>query len=420
MGIFGRKKQERLIMTLGQFGARLDSALSKEAEDSESARPIIEKIMETRREIERILSELDRKDFSQFYKPIITAKPLFINGMMTAVKSIKIKEPANHTNLVGFHQSVAGALKSMQSVQIGPGRFVGVAFREDIIRLGKAVKKTVQYSDELGRILSKKSARNALLDESVSLHRKLCEKIAELGNARTEREEGENEIEKYGMEKARLERELGEVESSDAMKEVTSLKAEFDRLKNEKYEIERMIATQVSPLKRTFRKFWKVVEREKYKLDRRCANALETFIDEPAKIFSSDCDALIEILKGSKESILGGELELDIKEKERALSAIDELIYDILDEARKRYTEIKEREKSLDDTIGSSTVLVQKDGIIREIGQIEKQIKSVKMRLEQIDERDMVNSITTLKSLMETKLSEFEGREIEIKMPAIS
>lgn len=415
LGIFKRKKPEPLVLTLNELGERLESA--REAQDSESARPFVEKTMETRGEIERILKELDSRDFSQFYKQIITAKPLFIKGMTTAVKSIKIKEPLNYANLVEFYRNITGALSSMHSVQTGPGRLVGAAFREDIVMLGKAVKKIARISDEIGRIVSEKSARNAVLEECVSLCRRLSGKIAELEDARTKKRETESELEKCEAEKSRLERELEKIESSDAMKDAGRAEAELERLKNEKCEIEKMMANKVSPLKRTFRKFQKVVKLEKYKLDRKCANALESFIDEPAKIFLLDCDAFAEILNGSRKSILSGELELDIKEKERALSIIDELLCEVIDETKKRYAEIVKKEKMLCDEIDGFAVLKQKNAIIREIERIKKQAATMEMQLKQIDEQDIINSMTDLKKQAETKASEFEGAIIEISLP---
>jgi hypothetical protein len=387
--IFGKEKRKEEELVVDELDEWIERKIEEEEKRrKERCKPLIKEILSLRDEIRRAVREIEQKDVSKLYKPFVTSKPLFTRGILHATGKLRGEEPEN------FLSDVESMLKSIQAVQLGPGRYVAAAFREESLNLGKLVKKVIQLKKELELRVDEEGRKN--LEIALSDSKKLHQKLSDLRELREKDEKIRNEIEELHAEKENLERELERIEKSDEFLSGKRMEEDLKNLEDRRVEIERTILLELSQLRRAIKKFHKIAE----KGDPRYAKKIEFLVRDPVKAFLSGIDPLLEDLK---KSIEDRKIELEEKERMKMIAKIEEILGGNLG---REWAGVREKEKELLERVSSSPILQRRREIEERIERIGEEVKGKNQsrERERLSEKEILNSILSLKNRIEKRL----------------
>ena len=430
--IFEKKEETKSSITLSlkeleQYAEDEIKKLEDKAVADSS--PIVEEIEEVKNDALKILKKIDERTFSEkiekkMYKPVKTAKPIFIKGMRGALQHIKTRNFQNYDDIIFFHKSFQNSLKSIDSLQKGTGRHVTFVYREEMPRLGTELNSFIDLSNKLKEIIDTKEEDTDSIEEA-STNIKEIKNLKEITKESSARKkEIAKKREKSKRDIRELRKKLETLEKSIDFKKLISTQNKVETVKEEKTQLKGQIYNQLHPLKRVFKKFKRITERGNSKLSKEELVILGDYINHPFKTFQSEDKkslAILNILKESKESIKKGELQLKAKEREKIIEKICNLQKNCAD-LKERYEKIQKKEISLTEKLSNSK-------IASDIDKLQKNIKEIENSQEQNinDEKDLdietferEKKIIKLLKETETLASEIMGRKIILEEGIVS
>jgi uncharacterized protein YoxC len=413
--IFGKKEEPGpLNLDLdgleGWMGGRLKGDISR-------WEPLVEEILDARDDARSVVEEIRDHEFPEdlkdrVYRPVLTSRPVYVKGMLSALSSIKAK-PSTFEGLVDFHSSTLKTLKTIQKLQLGQGRYIAAVFTEEVPRLGTHLNRIIDSVKELGEGIAGEKEKREELETLASKIENLKEGIsegAELENRKREIEERilglKAEVEDRKGEKERLEKSRG---FRSYLHVEESLREKEEEMKGVKERALNLLA----PLIRVFRKYKKLMEEGKVKGD---LHRLEDYIREPVDSFLSEGEgspALKEILEGSEKAVKEGILPLDEKEEGKIMKAKVGL-----EGLKREYKRLEEEREHLLAGITSSPVKKRREEMEKGIREIEEEIRGLEGELKEISSREeeLGERIPKLKEEIAQAISSLEGREVNIEI----
>ncbi|MEE8358068.1 MAG: hypothetical protein V3R82_01475 [Candidatus Hydrothermarchaeales archaeon] len=439
MGIFEKlkdvfeKKEEAEIarsMGLDELESWVENEIQREEEGGvEECNPITKEIEEVRDDAVKILKKIDEKKFSEeiekrMYKPVKTAKPIFVKGMREALRHIKPKEFQDYENLLSFQRSFVNSLKSIGSFQRGPGRHVAFGYREEMLMLGTELNSLIDLSNKLKEIIEEKEENLATLEDISSNIREIKTNKEKKLETTTTKKELKDKRKKLKRQKTSLEKKLKTLEKSDAFQQFLSKQKEVEALKEERARLKGQIYNQLHPLKRVFKKFRRLAEKGTYQLKKEDLGRCGDYIDHPYQTFLLEDirnPALLNILKGAKESIQSGELHLKAKEKSKMANRI-QFLEKNCKEMWGKDGEINRKEKSLIDKLSDLKISTEIEGFQKKMRGIEESLEDLEKEEVDIDKErsEREKRIETLLKDIETLASDLMGQGIKIHEGALS
>lgn len=407
----------------------IDEKLTAEVNETcDEAESIVDEILESKKEIKEIIEELDEHDFPEdikkrVYKPVLTSKPIFVKGILDAIRGMHARKPLDYENLQAFYHDTLTVLKTVQKVQVNQGRYVVVVFREEMLKLGTSLNHVIDLTKRLEEIITDQDTLTRQLNGLYSMAEEINHKVRELAELKNRKKGHAKLMGELNTEIARLKEDLKDIERSKAFKDYAEGQERLEDIKKHRNELETLILNQINPLTRVFRKYKKLVEDEKCDLGKSSFEALEDYIVSPTRTFLSEdkeYPLLRTILSGAEKSIKGGVLILDKKEKEKTIARIAGVSRELRD-IKLRHEELRNKEQAILTKLSASKIVQQRGEVgikikanEEKIGQLNDEIKTITEKIDRFE-----REIPDLKNKIEERLAELEERrvEVEISMP---
>lgn len=413
--IFGKReaKAEVLVLEwkgLEEFLEGKIKALKEEAYDEYL--PLTNEILAQRENTLGILEELEVHELPEeikgrVYRPVLTAKPLYLKGMRDALGLMGLR-PRDFPDLLAFQNSVMASMKTVQIVQLGQGRLVASVFQEEILRLGTVLNRILDASRELKEGTNEKVEALKKLELLREKARRFAEVKASAERLRREREGLEAKAAGLEGEVERLGQELSRLLAGRGAERQKGLEAEVEVCRKDLEGARAKAVGMVSPLRRALKKYKRLLE------GRGVEEALVGgLVEEPASLLGAEGKEFFPLLDGLGASM--GDLDLDPKDAEKARSRIAVLRSE-LPKLLMEFSVLRERERALEAEMEASP-------FGRERAALEVRLKDAKDRVatvqRELDERkirseNLWKELETLRRVLEDGLSELEGREVKI------
>ncbi|MEE9594325.1 MAG: hypothetical protein V3V92_02895 [Candidatus Hydrothermarchaeales archaeon] len=355
----------------------------------------VKKIVGLRREAGEIIEELEeykvpKEIKKRIYKPALTHQPTYVRGMREALSSLNQPE-MSMGGLERFHSNLTNTMKAVQKIQFGQGRYLVLAFKEQMMGIGGVLNRIIDLKERYGEILKElesdtQGIRKVLkgidaVEEGLKNRKHLAGEITDMKNS----------LEGFDDRYAGLNAELKKFISSANYKRFIKTKKAMEQRRLKGGEVESQVLNLLRPKARVFRKYKKFLESKGEKdpfIEEYLNDPLSTFLNEEAGF-----SRLKRIISGIERAGRDGGLSLSDKElratqiewkvldrlKEVALKSI---ITEELDDAPE-----KERERlnqELQKTVDENERLTRSIAEAKEkMKQIKKSIAEEKTKLEE-------------------------------------
>lgn len=413
--IFGNRdaKAEALVLEWRGLEGFLEGKIKALREDAYGEYlPLTNEILAQREKALEVLEELEAHELpdeikGRVYRPVLTAKPLYLKGMRDALGLMK-PGPNDFPDLLAFQNSVMASMKTVQIVQLGQGRLVASVFQEEILRIGTVLNRILDASREL------KDGTNEKVEalKKPELLREKARRFAEV-KASAERlgaeKEGlrakaaglEGEVERLGQELSRL---LG----GRGAERQKGREAELEACRKDLEGARAKAVGMVSPLRRALKKYKRLLD------GRGAEEALvEGLVEEPASLLGARGKELLPLLDGLEASM--GDLDLDLKDREKALPRIA-VLRSALPGLLTEFSALREKERVLEREKEASPFLRERAVLETRLKDAKETMAAVQQELDrrEVESETLEKELEVLRRLLGEGLTGLEGREVEI------
>jgi hypothetical protein len=160
--LFGKKVEEEekpLVIQLEGLGPWLERRIKETERDAiERLKPVMEEIQDSRDAAKEVVLEIKEYEFppdikKRVYKPVLTSKPAYAKAMLDGLGAIDSREARSFEDLEEFHKAVLNVMKVIQKTQLGKGRYMTIAFRDEMLKIGTALNRIIESLNALGEAL---------------------------------------------------------------------------------------------------------------------------------------------------------------------------------------------------------------------------------------------------------------------------
>lgn len=415
--LFGKnadaRKEEIAVLRLDGLDGWLKSrAEERDREAYRKAKPILEDIRESFDNIrQQALSIQERVVPGEIpkraEKVIHTSKPEFVHAILEATKNVSEKQSAH--DMRAYPQKTGEALASLLRAMTGPGRYLPLAYSEELEAIRIESKNIFEKKKELEGLLE----GDALAEIEKCLVR-LRERIAARSSLENEREQLLSETEKLKGEEAGLAEGYGKIDERRTYKDFLERKNMLEEAKAKREALETYAGNILTPLKRPLRMYRKSSQ-EKGVAIAGSAGSLERLIEDPIKTLASpDEKDLVGLLRNLLEAIEKDDAQISGQEKSKTLSRIRAALDADLGKLRQDLISCRNAEEELTKELDSSPVLAEKREYER---RMEKNKRDTSIKQEEagkiIKKMERTDSeIKELASSLEDAISRLEKRKI--------
>jgi hypothetical protein len=324
----GRFKEKEAVSeySLDELAAVIKEECDQRKKESYSEiSPILKDIYASFESIRFITLEIKElecpEDVNSRVKTVIrTAKPEFVREVLEALKESK-KDAGDHP---GREKAAIGEIIEMLAkAMIGPGKYLHMAYAEDIDRIRKELKKLAVKKKELEDTYEEDTSTEGLTEEIKTLRESLKHKK----HLEKERSDTEKKLESLIKEQSALAKEISQICEGSEYRGYLEKKDALKRIQYEKEEKENVMYNLLTPLKRPVKILRKSLE-DKGKADA-MLKEMERITDEPIGSFrSSEPKDIMNLLTALKKRIdenqdLKAEEKSRIKQKIAAIEGTD-------------------------------------------------------------------------------------------------
>ncbi len=362
----GRRAKEEdasIQLSLTELENRLDEVLREsEVEALKKSEPSVKSILEEKTVARGIVEKIREIDFDEdikdrTYKPILTSKPVYVRGMLEGLKGIKEAQPGNFEELATFYERVTKSLKTIQNVQHKKGRYMSFAFQREMLNLGTHLNRMINATTMLEENISKVEGVSGEVGGIKKNMGVLEDEIRKMEQGSEQAEKNSRRAQELAEKIVSLEQELREFEGSKANVKHLEMEAELEKTQSALRELEGTVHSLVSPLKRPFRKYEKLLESRGAKTDKEILKKIREYQDSPKQAFSAEEQSNIilqVILSGLKDSIRNGDLKLSERERKKTLHRIGRLDGGMIKDSLKKMESLKEGAQRVRDRLSQS------------------------------------------------------------------
>jgi hypothetical protein len=418
--IFGKKGEEVTEGPMEIRAEEIDGLLEKRLEDASSGmagelEEIVDDITRDAGEIIDILHEIEQKDFPEevekrIYKPVKTAKPRYVRGIKDAAEGLRA--PVGTRDIEGyktFHKKVVSALRAIEKIQIGSGRYLALVFEEEIMRIGTRLNRIIDYTKELGESIEDYEQRVSLMEETKKAKERLDRLTRDVMETRKRPALLEKALADTEQEISDTKKELDVLKESPEYRSLLKLETKAGEMGEEMEEIRSRVFTALSPLGRLFRKYQKLMEGTGE------VEIIAGFIHDPVGQFQKGLGPA-PILQGIKKAVDGGHLKVKEKEKNRTWPKLEKALETDFEGLLEDYRRLDGERRKIQAAIGSSPISTKKDGLEGRLEDAKKRLEDLKKEQDGMEdgikgvEEERLAAIKELESL----LGELEGREVRV------
>jgi hypothetical protein len=390
--------------------------VEKNEETYKKAKPLIKKVLNELKEVRDLTLELKRKEIPEDIprrarKVILTSKPAFVNGILESIGNL---EEGDEKNVKKFQEHLQGSLDKIGKLLASKGRYLPIAFSEEMEKIGKKAKEILELNEDLQKIvISSDEDRN--FNDSFIIYETIKEDLQKIKKLKEMREKDGEKLGEMRKENEVLKKKLDEIGESKEFEEFLEMEKKRDQLKEEREKIESELYNYLSPLKRPLKKFRKFTQDRGFSI-----KEINSWIKNPVEEFFSSSPAdnnvksLSNILMEIRNAINAKKLSLKNQEISRVEKVITE--FNKLKKLREKYLEIGSREKEIKEKLEKCTIKQEKEDIAKEIESMEREIRILEKEMEKTKSRrsELEKEIAKMKEELEEKVGEIEGKKILI------
>lgn len=413
--LFGRKVRvvdESIQFRLNELDDWLrDRMDEKEEKIHEEAAPILDEITRHIRNIKKQALKIDTLKCPEEIpkrarKVIITSKPAFVRGILDAIKGVEEKPTGG--DIEAFNDKLQNALSTLLKVNMGQGRYLPLAFGDELTEIRKESKQLFEKKKELEELF-----RGDALNEVRKDLETLKEKSLLSPTLDKELMQFNDEVKKLKIEKERLQSEYTGFDQTKDFKDLSEKKHKLKEIKEKKDGVENEVYTLLTPLRRPLKMLRKfILEKGMPEV-----KGIEGYIQNPMEMFFSDGGGDINpLLERLKSAMKEGELGSTKQERDKILSKINLILDADLEKLRGDFLFLRDEEEEISREIESSSVLLEKRDLEnritkmnREIALKEDGIRGIKRKKDKLR-----GEIEKIKESLEEGLTSLENRNVSL------
>lgn len=381
--------------------AELQSEADEILQHTEEAREVVEEIRDYKppQEIKK-----------RMFKPVKTAKPKYVKGMLDGLGSIRPMTGESYEALLDFNKRTQKALKIIHRTQLNQGRIIATFFQEEMPRLGTALNRIIdlQKSIEEGiEDAEKEGERTAGIKAKVLELRSAREREKLL---KKEAKEKRAEIGELEEKRAECEKDLERIRGSPEYKKLQHKEDEIASTRERLEALESRGRSLLGPLIRVLRKYAREAK------DKDTKRITESYIKNPQKALFEEAEGASKITKILNE-VLGmverGELTIDKKRREKVENAVVNL-----GSIKEEHTATEKEIKQLKNELASSEMKKEEARVTARLKEAHDGIEKLKSDAEssKANAKDLKGEIKQLKKQLEEALKEEMETEVAIEI----
>lgn len=389
-----KKRQESLV-------SEMQSAVKEILQLKDTAREIVEEIRDYKPppEIKK-----------QMFKPVLTAKPKYIKGVLDGLAAITPPADDTYDALVDFNARTLKALKIIHKTQLNQGNIIAMFFQEELPRLGTVLNSIIDLQKSIGEEIEDRDTEEekasgiktaaSELHGMLDLERHFTEDVAT----------AQEEITALEAERAKHEEALKRLRGDEAYQKLADIEKDLASVQERLAAVEGKGRNLMGPLLRIFRKYVRVLG------DKEAKNVANAYIKNSQAAFFDDPEGAVVISRILREvcDMSGrGELVLGKKEREKVDRAMSNL-----GAVKQEHIAIRKEEQHLKETLVSSRARKKEATITAGLKRIEEDIKRLYTEVENTRSRaeEKKQEIKRLKDRLEKDISEKRKTGVTIEI----
>lgn len=335
-------------------------------------------------------------------------------NIVKLVDEIKVSDELSHgrlkelcDNLGNLTASVAG-LRSQLAPQISPW------FIFDMLKVNHTIGKLEQTTLEIRNFILKEYEPAKKVEQTLAEIKELTELKNQLTNFVNQRENLEKQIATTKATAEKLQNALNEVMRQDAISEIAEIDKQLTSMRETLY-------VDLRPLAKPLKKLLASVRSGSYHLTLDYQNALEEYLKNPFKVFSSEADEypiLKAILLNTEQALREKKLEMKGKKLRKALRQVDLILHqNSLHQLQLECKKLLLRRRELLSQPEVSKLKQESTHLEEELKKLQKTMTTLNSDLSKVntDIQNIEKRINSSKSNLEKTISNLTGKYIQIK-----
>jgi len=345
-------------------------------------------------------------------KIVITSKPAFVHGILDSIAIVGDKKPSGYDELKKFHEDLRAVVSSLGKIIISHGRYLSIAFEDEIDNIKIKSKRLFEMSGELGERIG---SDVGIFLEALEKLNEIEVKLRELRDLDTDRSKLKEKLRRYSEERSELEREVDSLRETREFKELTRTEEELRGVREKLESVELDIYNYINPLRRPMKKFRRFAEVNGYEPE--ILKSIDGYIQDPVECFLLDEDGNLEnILVKIRNAIEAGDFKLKDRDREKVLIRIESALNIDKNKLRERHLELNSLSEYLLKRIESFSVTEKIKGLKRDLEHLEREVKTCEDDLDRIEKKSesIERDISGRREELERRLNDIEGYRIKI------
>lgn len=404
MGFFDffKRKTETPDSTLefSELGPWLNDRVGEEQEKIvANSHPLVSDIAGSRDKLTKLVESIGTSSVPEgvhpkFRKIIAKSKSGYVEAMLDKISSLEVgsEYEYDYAGLTSFSSSVREFLDQTAKVGVGQGRYMPLAFGDQIEKIQREGKNILKNVGELDELLASGGV-NALTGIRKK-YSQFSEKQAVVSQLESKKKSLSTELSGLEKDLVNSQKKYG---SFTEPEELLECRREYDEVVKELAGIESSVHSHLAPLGRVMRKFRRYAGgKEEYA---NLLDAVDDYTTNPAESFLTDSGGYYkQILNSIRKELESG--SLGDKDKSKTLKKIESAVDYLGAEVIEEYKKLEETAKKLKKEIDSSTHARDKEKLGRRLGELEARVDSIRKELESVEE-EIKNSRLEVKSVKE-------------------
>jgi hypothetical protein len=333
----------------------------------------------------------------RYDKIVKTARPAYVKSMLLALENLEFKGKSLK-DIRDYNSRLGSTLDSIGRMGFGDGKFLMLAFQDEMKRIQGGCRKLLNKKEELDKVLSSNAKLKALNDASIrysafiEVNRRMELTRTDILRLRREERESEKRLDELGTE-------LEKLRESEGYVKIGEIKTLLAHAEDEVKALESSVHNALGPLKSALRKYGKTA----FDLKRgKLAISIEE--DSVGAFFNSSPEDVQALLGGLEESIQKGSISIKDNNKviRRIASAREQLTLEPQTKRNELISEVSRLRHDMNALSGAS----EEDKIQNEMHSLKQTIEKAKADLSEAETRqegftkEYDESMQSLKSSM--------------------
>jgi hypothetical protein len=153
--LFGRERKERPMELIdssqlrewlgGQLKSRRDGIYRE-------CRSLVDDVFRDLKAVKALTLNLEKLEFPEDLpkkarKIVLTSRPAFVQGILDTLSLVGDGKPSSYDELIKFHINLQAVVSSLGKIGVGQGRYLPIAFGEEIDDIRRKTKKLFERSE---------------------------------------------------------------------------------------------------------------------------------------------------------------------------------------------------------------------------------------------------------------------------------